>query len=102
MRAFGIVGLLAGLVLTAILATTQLGGGPSPSPTVSIDRAVFTAADVSLAAYRAGRGTFAGAPSPQGVTLVRADSASYCIQAVQGALVQHENGPGGSVQTGPC
>jgi hypothetical protein len=101
-RVFGIVGLLSGLVLTAILATTQLGGGPSPSPTVSIDRAVFTAADVSLAAYRAGAGTFAGAGSPAGVTLVRADSASYCIQAVQGALVQHENGPGGPVQTGPC
>jgi len=102
MRVFGVVGLLAGLVLTAVLATTQLGGGPSPSPTVSIDRAVFTAADVSLAEYRAGSGTFVGAPSPQGVTLVRADTASYCVQAVQGALVQHEVGPGGPVQTGPC
>jgi len=94
--------MLSGLVLMAILATTQLGGGTSPSPTVSIDRAIFTAADVSLAAYRAGSATFAGAPSPQGVTLVRADAASYCIQAVEGALVQHENGPGGPVQTGPC
>ena len=102
MRIFGVVGLLSGLVLTAILATTQLGGGSSPSPTISIDRAVFTAADVSLAAYRASSGTFVGAPSPQGVTLVRADAASYCIQAAQGALVQHESGPGGSVQTGPC
>jgi hypothetical protein len=102
MRIFGVVALLGGLVLTAILATTQLGGGPSPSPTVSIDRAVFTAADVSLAAYRAGAGTFAGARSPQGVTLVRADSASYCIQAVEGALVQHEDGPGGAVQPGRC
>jgi hypothetical protein len=102
MRLFGVVGLLAGLVLTAILATTQLGGGPTPSPTVSIDRAVFTAADVSLASYRAGSGTFVGAPSPQGVALVRADAASYCIQAVQGALVQHEEGPGGAVRTGPC
>ena len=94
--------MLSGLVLMAILATTQLGGGTSPSPTVSIDRAIFTAADVSLAAYRAGSATFAGAPSPQGVTLVRADAASYCIQAVEDALVQHENGPGGPVQTGPC
>ena len=102
MRVFGIVGLLAGLVLTAILATSQLGGGPSPSPTVSIDRALFTAADVSLAAYRANTGTFVGARSPQGMRLVRADAASYCIQAVEGALVEHENGPGGAVQTGPC
>jgi hypothetical protein len=101
-RIFGVVGLLSGLVLTAILATTQLGGGTSPSPTVSIDRAIFTAADVSLAAYRAGSGTFVGARAPQGVTLTRADAASYCIQAVQGALVEHEQGPGGAVQPGPC
>ena len=94
--------MLSGLVLMAILATTQLGGGSTPSPTVSIDRAVFTAADVSLAAYRAGSGTFVGARAPQGMMIVRADTASYCIQAVQGALVQHEVGPGGPVQTGPC
>ena len=47
-------------------------------------------------------GTFVGARAPQGVTLVRADAASYCIQVVQGALVQHEQGPGGAVQPGPC
>ena len=102
MRIFGLVGMLSGLVLMAVLATTQMGGGPNPAPRVSIDQAVFTAADVSLAVYRASRGTFAGAPAPLGMTLVRADTASYCIQAVQGALVQHEAGPGGSVQSGPC
>jgi hypothetical protein len=102
MRIFGVVGMLGALVVTAVLATGQLGGGSSPSPTVSIDQAVFTAADVTLAAYRAGSGTFVGAPPPQGVTLVRADAASYCIQAVQGTVVQHEDGPGGAVQTGPC
>jgi hypothetical protein len=94
--------MLSGLVLMAILATTQLGGGTSPSPTVSIDRAVFAAADVSLAAYRAGSGTFVGARSPQGVTLVRAETVSYCIQVVQAAVVQHEVGPGGPVLPGRC
>ena len=102
MRIFGVVGMLAVLVVTAILATGQLGGGKSPSPTVSIDLAVFTGADVTLSAYHAGSGTFAGAPAFQGVTLVRADTASYCIQAVRGALVKHEEGPGGPVQIGPC
>jgi hypothetical protein len=102
MRILGLVGMLSALVLTAVLATTQMGGGPSPAPKVSIDHAVFTAADVSLAVFRAGNGTFVGAPAPQGMTLVRADTASYCIQAVEGGLVQHEEGPGGSVQSGPC
>jgi hypothetical protein len=102
MRIFGVVGMLAALVVTAILATGQLGGGTSPSPTASIDLAIFTGADVTLSAYHAGSGTFVGAPAFQGVTLVRADTASYCIQAARGALVQHEAGPGGPVQTGPC
>ena len=102
MRIFGVVGMLAALVVTAILATGQLGGGTSPSPTVSIDLAIFTGVHVTLPAYHAGSGTFVGAPAFQGVTLVRADTASYCIQATRGALVQHEAGPGGPVQTGPC
>jgi hypothetical protein len=102
MRIFGAVGILAALVVTAILATGQLGGGTSPSPTISIDLAIFTGADVTLSAYHAGSGTFVGAPALQGVTLVRADAASYCIQAARGALVHHEASPGGPVQTGPC
>jgi hypothetical protein len=104
MRIFGMVGLLSGLVIMMVLGTMQFrsGGGPSPSPTASIDQTVFLAADASLANYRVSAGTFVGAPAPQGFTLVRADTASYCIQSQQGAVVQHEQGPGGRVQSGPC
>jgi hypothetical protein len=49
-------------------------------------------------------GTYEGATltAADGVVLVRADAASYCIQTGVGAAVQHEMGPGGSPQTGPC
>jgi hypothetical protein len=37
-----------------------------------------------------------------GVTLVRADTVSYCIQTGVGTGVQHETGPGGAPAAGPC
>jgi hypothetical protein len=55
----------------------------------------------------AANGTYAGAELPlgSGVTLVRADATSYCLQS-QGTgdppAVMHEAGPNGTVQPGPC
>jgi hypothetical protein len=52
-------------------------------------------------------GTFIGAdsqlPPSFGVTLVRADKFSYCLQAGSGANVQHMNGPNENAPiAGPC
>jgi hypothetical protein len=52
-------------------------------------------------------GTYAGAesqlPPSFGVTLVRADAFSYCLQAGSGANVQHLNGPDENAPiAGPC
>jgi hypothetical protein len=52
-------------------------------------------------------GTYAGAqaalPPAFRVTLVRADSLSYCVQAGAGANVQHMNGPNENAPiAGPC
>jgi hypothetical protein len=102
LRLFGMVALLAGLGAAATLGTSQFGGNGRPVVTAQIDQALFTGADASLAVYRAGTGTFVGAPAPAGMRLVRAEAASYCIEAVQGTAVEHEQGPGGPVQPGPC
>jgi hypothetical protein len=56
------------------------------------------------AAFQA-NGTYAGADLPlgSGVTLVRADATSYCIQSTgDPTAVMHEAGPNGTVQPGPC
>jgi len=56
------------------------------------------------AAFQA-NGTYAGADLPlgSGVTLVRADATSYCIQSSgDPTAVMHEAGPNGTVQPGPC
>jgi hypothetical protein len=115
MSAFRMVGLLSLVAVLAIGGLTFKLGSPGGSGTVGgqtgsgnsglsaqVDRALFAAADVSLASYRATSGTFAGAPAPQGMTIARADETSYCIQAVQSGAVEHEVGPGGLPQPGPC
>jgi hypothetical protein len=64
----------------------------------------FTQAALELEAYRLESGTYAGAALPPafGVTLVRADAASYCLQAGVGGSLQHFAGPGGAPAAGPC
>jgi len=105
LRGMGLLSLVAALAIGGL--TMKGGGSGSSDNTVSlaqtqIQQATFSAADVSLASYRASSGTFVGAPAPAGVTVVRADEASYCIQAGQGTAVAHEVGPGGQVEPGPC
>jgi hypothetical protein len=53
-----------------------------------------------MQASYAANGTYAGAtlPAGSGVFLVRADAYSYCLQAGN----EHENGPNGQPQSGPC
>ncbi len=64
----------------------------------------FQAADQVLQGWYAENGTYVGATMApgSGVTLVRADATSYCIETVAGAAVEHETGPGGQPQPGSC
>jgi hypothetical protein len=59
----------------------------------------FQQAQSALEDFRALNSTYAGASlAGFGVTLVRADASSYCIQAGG----SHLSGPGGTVQPGGC
>jgi lipid-binding SYLF domain-containing protein len=60
----------------------------------------FNAALPELQAWLADHGTYAGVTlSPvYGITVVRADATSFCLQS----SAEHEIGPGGSPQPGPC
>jgi hypothetical protein len=64
----------------------------------------FAQATLELEAHRLESGTYAGAAvTPAfGVTLVRADVSSYCLQAGVGGALQHLAGPGGTPAAGPC
>ena len=65
-------------------------------------QASFTGARASLDAQRTATGSYAGAVVQPPITLVRADTSSYCLQLEQGAVLQHLEGPGGSPVPGAC
>jgi hypothetical protein len=112
-RAFGLISMVVSLALVAILwALTMQHSGPTSATakraesqaTAAVSSLNFTAAGTQLEAYHAENATYAGATLPPsfGVTLVRADSASYCLQSGVGGSAQHFAGPGGTAAAGPC
>jgi hypothetical protein len=66
------------------------------------DRARFTVAETNLQTQRGTTGSYVGAPMPDGITLVRADDASYCLQLSGPGAIAHLAGPGGVAIDGPC
>jgi hypothetical protein len=113
-RLFALPALLVALVVGGYLYTKsmQTNGPTSPQVAQDINQAQssvaatnFQGADVSLQAWYAQNGTYAGAAlAPgSGVSLVRADATSYCLQAAAAdGSTEHENGPGGPAQPGSC
>jgi type II secretory pathway pseudopilin PulG len=112
-RAFGLVATVCSLALVGILmALSMQHSGPS-SPTAkrteseataAVAGLNFTGAATELEAFHAEHGTYAGANLPPsfGVTLVSADTTSYCLQSGTGTAVQHFVGPGGQAAAGDC
>jgi hypothetical protein len=93
------------------VAQTKSTGPTAPAVTQAETQAIvavastnFQGAQVELQTWFADHATYAGATlSPSdGVTLVRGDASSYCVQTTAGTAVEHENGPGGQPQPGPC
>jgi type II secretory pathway pseudopilin PulG len=101
------------LVLVGILwALTMQHSGPTSATAESAESKAsaavsamnFTAAANQLEAYHAQHATYADASVPRsfGVTLVRADTSSYCLQTGIGSAAQHFAGPDGTAAAGDC
>ena len=112
-RTLGLPLLLVALLVGGYLfvAQNKSNGPSSPVVTQAESQAEsftagtnFQAADQVLQGWYAENGTYAGATMApgSGVTLVRADATSYCIESVAGTTVEHETGPGGQPQPGSC
>jgi uncharacterized membrane protein SpoIIM required for sporulation len=105
-RAFGTFLLLLTLVVIAWMMTVQQSSSSRKQQTRAVDQAQATASGVAfeqaqaqLEQQHALNGTYAGTSlAGFGVTLVRADANTYCIQNA-GA---HFAGPGGIAAAGPC
>ena len=112
-RTFGLVAMVCSLAIVGVLMMLSMGqNGPTSKSTklaesqatAAVGGLNFTGAATELEAYKAEHATYAGAVLPPafGVTVARADAASYCLQAGVGTTVQHFTGPGGTPATGPC
>jgi hypothetical protein len=105
--------LLVALVIGGILFALQMRSqGPTSQPVQQAEtqavQAVastnFGAADEMMRAYYLQSGTYVGATldASYGVTVVRADATSYCLQGGAGTTLEHELGPNGAAAPGPC
>ncbi len=112
-KTFGVVSVLASLAIVGYLFLAQskdVGPTSQTAQQAQADAAAgaagasFQAAVPVLQAHFAQAGTYAGAtlPPSHGVTLVRADGTSYCLQAGTGETARHVVGPAGAPAPGPC
>jgi hypothetical protein len=104
-----LVSLAVGGYLFVVQSRTEGPAAPAVTQAVTQAEAAvagtnFQAAEVSLQAWYAANATYAGATLPPGAgaVLVRADATAYCLQTAVGGAVEHEVGPGGQPQPGPC
>lgn len=106
LRGFAVVIVLIPAAIGAYLFSAQLGStGGTPSRAPAVQRADANAAGVNLQTaaqmlegFRTASGTYAGAAVPAGVTVVRADETSFCLQSGD----MHLAGPGGVPTSGAC
>jgi hypothetical protein len=109
LRVLGIPAVLVTLLVVAYLSMQSMrsNGPTSPSGQQEIAQAQsgtagvnFSQAVPALQSYFDQNQTYVGAtlPAGSGVVLVRADATSYCLQDAN----EHEVGPGGTPQPGPC
>lgn len=109
LRVLGIPALLVAVVVGVYLSakSMQSNGPSSTSGQQAITQAQseaaatdFSQAAAAMQAFYLQSGTYAGATLPPGtgVVLASANATSYCLQSGN----EHEVGPGGQAQAGPC
>src|SRR5262245_7784974 len=112
-RLIGLVAVLSALAVGAYLFAVQSQQeGPTAEGATQVEAQAasaaagtnFQGAAQALQGWYAANGTYTGATLPpgSGVVLVRADAGGYCLQTPPGSALEHELGPGGSPQPGPC
>ena len=88
------------LLVPLVPALAACGNGTSLGKSLGGDvtQADLTVAAANMASWYSVHGTYVGADPGPGVTVVRADNVSWCVQTA----TSHEAGPGGSVLPGGC
>jgi hypothetical protein len=113
MRVFGLVAMVCSLAIVGVLTMQSMNNnGPTSNKTklakakatAAVGGLNFTAAATELEGYKSEHATYAGEVLPPafGVSVMRADATTYCLQAGVGTTAQHFVGPGGTPAAGPC
>jgi hypothetical protein len=114
MRVLGLPLVLVALAVGGFVFYQHSRSNNSPSPpaitqmesqaSIAVATTNFSGAAEMLQGFFAQNGTYAGATLPPGtgVIIVKADDSGYCLQSADGATNEHEYGPSGQVQPGPC
>ena len=95
---------MRGLLALLVVGLAGCGASSEVARDVSaaigtIDRAELTAGAANLEQWHQAHGTYVGtAAGVTGVTVVRADSSTWCLQTANA----HEVGPDGTPAAGPC
>jgi hypothetical protein len=84
--------------------TSDLAQKAQSDASSAVATANFQAAAPELQVWFSEHGTYEGATLSPGYNVVvrRADAGSYCLESGTGSTDQHLNGPGGTVEPGPC
>ena len=96
--------LLTLLVLAPVVLLAGCGGSSDVAREVGavvgmVERAELTAGAANLQQWHQAHGTYAGADAGvPGVTVVRADTETWCLQTA----TAHQVGPDGTPAAGPC
>jgi hypothetical protein len=87
-----------------LLSTTYRQIGPRTDREAVIGPLALEKAAAALEDWRARAGTYAGArlTDYRGVTIVRADASSYCLEVAYQGGAYHREGPNGAATVGPC
>jgi hypothetical protein len=113
-RTIGLTMLLLSLLIGGYVFLQQSKGSGTGAPgaiqaetqaQVAVAATNFEGMASVLQGWYASNGTYAGAtlPAGSGVTLVRSDATSYCLETIGSATAtMHEVGPNGSPQPGAC
>lgn len=112
-RSLGVFSIVVSLAVVGVLwALTMQHSGPTSSAarkaeqdaSAAVSALNFTAAATQLEGYHGEHATYAGATVPPsfGVTLVRADATSYCLQTGVDTSARHYSGPNGAAAAGSC
>ena len=106
-RSLGLVMLALSLAIGGYLFSKQGTTSVTPQQAQTQAEAAasatsFDAALPTLQAYFVDHNSYAGAslPPSYGVTVVRADATTFCLETTDRTM--HEAGPGGTSQPGPC